>query len=50
MHERAILVVLDKDGRASGGLYLDDGFSIKPNATLTTEFTVQNKNLDTVIT
>jgi alpha-glucosidase len=45
-----ILVALDKDGSASGDLYLDDGVSVKPNATLTAEFTVQNKKLDTAIT
>lgn len=44
-----ILVALDKNGHAKGDLYLDDGVSIHPNATLTAEFAVQNRKLDTVI-
>ncbi|KAI9926969.1 hypothetical protein MW887_003349 [Aspergillus wentii] len=44
-----ILVALDKDGKASGDLYLDDGVSVKPNATLTAEFTVTGRKLSTVL-
>jgi alpha-glucosidase len=44
-----ILVALDKDGSANGNLYLDDGVSVTPNATLHAEFKVQNRKLDTFI-
>ena len=35
-----VLVTLDKEGAASGSLYLDDGQSLTPNATLEVEFVV----------
>ena len=35
-----VLVALDKEGVASGSLYVDDGQSLKPNATLEVEFVV----------
>jgi len=44
-----ILVALDKDGSASGDLYLDDGVSVTPNATLTVQFTAQNNKLNALI-
>ncbi|KAL2812415.1 glycosyl hydrolases family 31-domain-containing protein [Aspergillus granulosus] len=44
-----ILVALDKDGKASGDLYLDDGESVQPDATLTAEFTVERRKLKVVI-
>ncbi|KAJ6149083.1 hypothetical protein N7471_000282 [Penicillium samsonianum] len=44
-----ILVALDKDGSANGNLYLDDGVSVIPNATLHAEFKPQNRKLDTFI-
>ncbi|KAJ5053505.1 hypothetical protein NUH16_010577 [Penicillium rubens] len=44
-----ILVALDKDGSATGNLYLDDGVSVTPNATLHAEFKVENRKLETLI-
>jgi alpha-glucosidase len=44
-----MLVALDKDGEATGDLYLDDGVSVQPDATLTAKFTVQQRNLEAVI-
>lgn len=44
-----VLVALDKDGEATGDLYLDDGVSIQPDATLTAEFTVQRRKLEAVL-
>ncbi|KAL2827223.1 glycosyl hydrolases family 31-domain-containing protein [Aspergillus cavernicola] len=44
-----VLAALDKDGNATGDLYLDDGVSVQPNATLTAEFTVQQRKLVAVM-
>ncbi|KAJ5107638.1 alpha-glucosidase precursor [Penicillium angulare] len=44
-----ILVALDKNGDGDGDLYLDDGISVQPNATLTANLTVHNRRLDAVI-
>jgi alpha-glucosidase len=41
----ALLVALGKEGTASGTLYLDDGESISPNATLFVEFSATNGTL-----
>jgi alpha-glucosidase len=40
-----ILVALNKDGAARGSLYVDDGQSLTPNATLEVEFVVANGTL-----
>jgi alpha-glucosidase len=44
-----ILVILGKDGSATGKLYLDDGVSVTPDATLHAEFKVANRNLKAII-
>lgn len=44
-----ILVALDNNGDAKGDLYLDDGVSVHPNATLTVQFAVQNRTLDAAV-
>ncbi|KAI0004052.1 glycoside hydrolase family 31 protein [Xylariaceae sp. FL0662B] len=41
----SLLVALDADGRAAGGLYLDDGESLVPNATTWVDFTVSRSEL-----
>ncbi|KAI1392968.1 glycoside hydrolase family 31 protein [Hypoxylon trugodes] len=41
----SLLVALDADGHASGGLYLDDGESLVPNATTWVDFTVEHSSL-----
>ncbi|KAI1137277.1 glycoside hydrolase family 31 protein [Hypoxylon sp. FL0543] len=41
----SVLVALDKNGQATGGLYLDDGESLVPNATTWVDFTVKNSTL-----
>ncbi|KAI0384220.1 glycoside hydrolase family 31 protein [Hypomontagnella monticulosa] len=41
----SVLVALDKDGCANGGLYLDDGESLAPNATIWIDFNVHNSSL-----
>ncbi|KAI2783821.1 glycoside hydrolase family 31 protein [Daldinia loculata] len=41
----SLLVALDGDGHASGGLYLDDGESLVPNTTTWVDFTVGNSSL-----
>jgi alpha-glucosidase len=41
----ALLVALNKEGTASGSLYVDDGESITPNATLFVEFSATNGTL-----
>lgn len=40
-----LLAALSKDGTAQGNLYIDDGESISPNATLYVEFTAANGTL-----
>ncbi|KAL4918671.1 glycosyl hydrolases family 31-domain-containing protein [Aspergillus aurantiobrunneus] len=44
-----VLVALDNDGEATGDLYLDDGVSVQPDATLTAEFTARRRKLEAVI-
>ncbi|KAE8397719.1 glycosyl hydrolases family 31-domain-containing protein [Aspergillus pseudonomiae] len=44
-----VLVALDRDGKATGDLYLDDGVSVQPDATLTAEFTVGGRKLEAAI-
>jgi alpha-glucosidase len=44
-----ILVALAKDGSATGKLYLDDGISVTPDATLHAEFKAENRKLETTI-
>ncbi|KAI8964588.1 glycoside hydrolase family 31 protein [Daldinia sp. FL1419] len=44
----SLLVALDGDGQASGGLYLDDGESLAPNATTWVDFTVGNSSLKAI--
>lgn len=39
-HAWELLVGLDADGAATGSLYLDDGYSVVPNATLSVDMTV----------
>lgn len=41
-----VLVALDVDGKAQGDLYLDDGVSVAPNATLTVHLKVEDKKLE----
>ncbi|KAI1378891.1 glycoside hydrolase family 31 protein [Hypoxylon crocopeplum] len=41
----SLLVALDGNGHASGGLYLDDGESLVPNATTWVDFTVEGSSL-----
>ncbi|KAI1074897.1 glycoside hydrolase family 31 protein [Whalleya microplaca] len=41
----SLLVALDAEGRASGGLYLDDGESLVPDATTWVDFTVSESSL-----
>ncbi|KAL3475634.1 glycosyl hydrolases family 31-domain-containing protein [Aspergillus californicus] len=41
----ALLAALSRHGTASGQLYLDDGESIRPDATLDVQFTVANSSL-----
>lgn len=41
----ALLVALDKNGDATGSLYLDDGVSLAPNATKDIDFVVANNAL-----
>jgi alpha-glucosidase len=38
----SLLVALGREGTAAGSLYVDDGESIEPNATLTVDFTATN--------
>lgn len=45
-----VLVALNKDGGASGELYLDDGVSVQPDFTLTVAFSVKSGRLDAKIT
>lgn len=45
----SLLVALASDGSASGELYLDDGESLAPNATLVVEFVAQQGTLSTAI-
>ncbi|KAJ6779720.1 hypothetical protein PWT90_02063 [Aphanocladium album] len=40
-----ILIAPDKDGKASGTLYLDDGDSVEPTQTSTIQFTYENGKL-----
>jgi alpha-glucosidase len=40
-----VLVALNKEGTASGSLYVDDGQSLRPNATLEVEFVVADSAL-----
>lgn len=44
-----VLVALHKTSSAKGDLYLDDGISVQPNATLTAQFVVQNRTMSTTI-
>lgn len=44
-----ILVSLDINGEAIGDLYLDDGVSVEPDATLTAQFTVHRRKLEASI-
>ncbi|KAL5363683.1 glycosyl hydrolases family 31-domain-containing protein [Aspergillus floccosus] len=41
-----VLVALNKDGEATGDLYLDDGVSVQPDATVSAIFTVQRRRLE----
>ena len=41
----ALLVALDQQGTATGSLYVDDGESLMPNATLNVMFTAGNGSL-----
>ncbi|KAI1806571.1 glycoside hydrolase family 31 protein [Daldinia bambusicola] len=41
----SLLVALDANGHASGGLYIDDGESLSPNATTWIDFTVEDSSL-----
>ncbi|KAE8156028.1 glycosyl hydrolases family 31-domain-containing protein [Aspergillus tamarii] len=44
-----VIIALDNMGHAKGDLYLDDGVSTTPNATLTVAFTVQGRELNVSI-
>lgn len=41
-----LLIVLDRDGEAHGSLYLDDGYSIEPNATKEVELQYAHHTLN----
>lgn len=41
----SLIAALDQEGSATGSLYVDDGESISPNATLMVDFTVANNKL-----
>lgn len=41
----SLIAALDAQGAATGSLYVDDGFSVEPNATLSVDFTVSSGSL-----
>lgn len=41
----SLIAALDQDGAASGQIYIDDGVSLVPNATLTVDLTASNGSL-----
>ncbi|KAI8629829.1 glycoside hydrolase family 31 protein [Xylariaceae sp. FL1651] len=41
----ALIAALDADGKASGGLYIDDGESVVPEATVWVDFSASNASL-----
>ncbi|KAK3067693.1 hypothetical protein LTR53_015280 [Teratosphaeriaceae sp. CCFEE 6253] len=46
----SLIVALDKDGKAKGELYLDDGITLMPNVTKNVEFSFANNVLRTTVT
>ncbi|KAL2383970.1 hypothetical protein RJ035_005523 [Blastomyces gilchristii] len=44
----SLLVVLDRESRAKGQIYIDDGESVKPNSTLLIHLTVEGNSIHAV--